>query len=156
MLHSMLETCGGNKVNKCAFISRSEIQAMVCESNCEGVVSYIVDAMRFHEDKQFFVAPYWQGLHLMLLVICPNQGIGYVLDSLKNPNEKPVENYIVVKYVEEAVERLKEDIDTTNSMNWTLVECNQQPSGWECGFYVMRWMFEFVLTRQNEFPNKNN
>nr|KAJ0190589.1 hypothetical protein LSAT_V11C800407070 [Lactuca sativa] len=115
MLNSMLETHVGNKVNKCAFISLSEIQATICESNGEGVVSYIVDAMRFHKDKQFFVAPYWQG---------------YILDSQKNPDEKPVENYIVVKY------------------------CNQQPSGWECCFYVMRWMFEFILTRQNEFPNK--
>ncbi|CAH1418482.1 unnamed protein product [Lactuca virosa] len=156
MLHSMLETRGGNKVNKCAFISPSEIQATICESNGEGVVSYIVDAMRFHKDKQFFVAPYWQGLHWMLLVICPNQGTWYILDSQKNPDEKPVENYIVVKYVEEVVTRLKEDIDTTHPMNWTLVECNQQPSGWECGFYIMRWMFEFVLTRQNEFPNKKN
>ncbi|KAI3522821.1 hypothetical protein L1887_00872 [Cichorium endivia] len=32
--------------------------------------------------------------------------------------------------------------------------CNQQPSGWECAYYVMRWMLEFVLNRQNEFPNK--
>nr|KAJ0214647.1 hypothetical protein LSAT_V11C400186960 [Lactuca sativa] len=156
MLHSMLETHGGNKVNKCAFISPSEIQATICESNGEGVVSYIVDAMRVHEDKEFFVAPYWQGLHWTLLVICPNKGTGYILDSLKNSNEKAVENYIVVKYVEEAVASLKEDIETTHPMNWTLVECNQQPSGWECGFYVMRWMFEFVLTRQYEFPNKSN
>ncbi|CAH1417330.1 unnamed protein product [Lactuca virosa] len=129
MLHSMLETRGGNKVNRCAFISPSEIQATICESNGEDV---------------------------MLLVICPNQGTGYILNSQKNPDEKPVENYIVVKYVEEAVARLKEAIDTTHPMKWTLVECNQQPSSWECGFYVMRWMFEFVLTQQNEFPNKNN
>ncbi|CAI9296523.1 unnamed protein product [Lactuca saligna] len=112
----MLETRGGNKVNRCAFISPSEIQATICESNGEGVLSYIADAMRFHKDKRFFVAPYWQGV----------------------------------------VARLKEDIDTTHPMKWTLVECNQQPSSWECNFYVMRWMFEFVLTRQNEFPNKNN
>ncbi|CAH1412345.1 unnamed protein product [Lactuca virosa] len=107
MLHSMLETRGGNKVNKCAFISPSEIQATICESNGEGVVSYIVDAMRFHKDKLFFVASYWQGVYL-----------GFQ----KNTDEKPVENYIVMKYVEEAVARLKEDIDTTHPMNWTLVE----------------------------------
>ncbi|CAH1444356.1 unnamed protein product [Lactuca virosa] len=122
MFDSMLETHGGNKVNKCAFISPSEIQATIYESNGEDVVSYIVDAMRFHKDKQFFVAPYWQGLHWMLLVICPNQGTGYILDSQKNPDEKPVENYIVVKYVEEVVARLKEDTDTTHPNNWTLVE----------------------------------
>ncbi|CAH1433920.1 unnamed protein product [Lactuca virosa] len=51
MLHSMFETRGGNKVNKCAFISPSVIQEPICESNREGVVSYIVDAMRFHKDK---------------------------------------------------------------------------------------------------------
>ncbi|KAI3510158.1 hypothetical protein L1887_25689 [Cichorium endivia] len=155
MLHSMVETRGGNKVNKCAFISANEIQATICESNGGGVVSYIVDTMRFHNDKEFFVAPYWQGLHWMLLVICPNQRTGYILDSIKNPDLKPVGSYMVVKYIEEAVARFKEDTDTTHKMTWTLVECNQQPSGWECGFYVMRWMYEFVLNRQNEFPNKN-
>ncbi|CAI9284343.1 unnamed protein product [Lactuca saligna] len=121
MLHSMLETRGGNKVNICAFISPSETQATICESNGEGVVSYIVDAMCFHKDKQFFVSPYWQGLHWMLLVICPNQGTGYILDSQINPDKKLVESYIIVKYVEEAVARLKEDIDT-HPMKWTLVE----------------------------------
>ncbi|CAI9298761.1 unnamed protein product [Lactuca saligna] len=55
-------------------------------------------------------------------IIYPNQGTGYILDSQKNPDEKPVENYIIVKYVEEAVARLKEDIDTTHPMKWTLVE----------------------------------
>ncbi|CAH1430847.1 unnamed protein product [Lactuca virosa] len=99
MLHSMLETRGGNKVNKCAFISpRARFK--------QQYASQMVRVL----------------LHWMLLVICPNQGTWYVLDSQKNPDEKPVENYIVVKYVEEAVGRLKEDIDTTHPMNWTLVE----------------------------------
>ncbi|KAL4591741.1 hypothetical protein LXL04_004712 [Taraxacum kok-saghyz] len=114
MLHSMLETRGGDKVNNCAFISPTEIQAPLCKSNGGGVISYLVDTMSFHQDKQFFIAPYWQG----------------------------------------AVAMVKESSDTTYPMTWTFVRCNQQPSGWECGYYVLRWMFEFVLNRQNEFPNK--
>ena len=58
----MLETHVGNKVNKCAFISLSEIQATICESNGEGVVSYIVDAMCFHKDKQLFLHPIGKGI----------------------------------------------------------------------------------------------
>ncbi|KAL4589688.1 hypothetical protein LXL04_002596 [Taraxacum kok-saghyz] len=34
-------------------------------------------------------------------------------------------------------------------------QCNQQEGGWECGYYVMCWMHEFVLSRQFDFPNSN-
>lgn len=154
ILHSMLQTRGGNKMNRCAFVSPTEIQAPICDSNGDGVVSYLVDTMHFYEDKEFFVAPYWESAHWMLLLICPNQRTGYILDSKKMSNGKTIENYLVVKCVEEATVRLNENSNTTYPMTWTLVECNQQPSSWECGYYVMRWMFEFVLNQQDEFPNK--
>nr|KAJ0199481.1 hypothetical protein LSAT_V11C600316460 [Lactuca sativa] len=37
-------------------------------------------------------------------------------------------------------------------MTWIFPKCNQQLSDWECGYYVMNWMHEFVLFRQHGFP----
>ncbi|GJT55850.1 hypothetical protein Tco_0990904 [Tanacetum coccineum] len=40
------------------------------------------------------------------------------------------------------------------SLKWELPTVNRQPSTWECGYYVMRWMHDFVLKYQNDdFPN---
>ncbi|GJW91355.1 hypothetical protein Tco_0168908 [Tanacetum coccineum] len=40
------------------------------------------------------------------------------------------------------------------NLKWELPTVNRQPSTWECGYYVMRWMHDFVLKYQNDdFPN---
>ncbi|GKF23706.1 hypothetical protein Tco_0076028, partial [Tanacetum coccineum] len=36
------------------------------------------------------------------------------------------------------------------SLKWELPIVNRQPSTWECGYYVMRWMHDFVLKYQND------
>ncbi|GKA50277.1 ulp1 protease family, C-terminal catalytic domain-containing protein, partial [Tanacetum coccineum] len=38
------------------------------------------------------------------------------------------------------------------SNKWNFVECNQQRYYWECGYYVMKWMHQFVTHRQHSFP----
>ncbi|MFS7988647.1 hypothetical protein Hanom_Chr11g01037361 [Helianthus anomalus] len=35
-----------------------------------------------------------------------------------------------------------------------MVNCKQQKNGWECGFMVIKNMYEFVNTIQHDFPNK--
>ncbi|GJX46863.1 hypothetical protein Tco_0272053, partial [Tanacetum coccineum] len=40
------------------------------------------------------------------------------------------------------------------SLKWEFPLVNRQPEDWECGYYVMKWMHDFVLKYQNEnFPN---
>ncbi|GJU65139.1 hypothetical protein Tco_1246974 [Tanacetum coccineum] len=40
------------------------------------------------------------------------------------------------------------------SIKWEFPLVNRQPEDWECGYYVMKWMHDFVLKYQNEnFPN---
>ncbi|GJS69056.1 ulp1 protease family, C-terminal catalytic domain-containing protein [Tanacetum coccineum] len=38
------------------------------------------------------------------------------------------------------------------SNKWNFVECNQQRYYWECGYYVMKWMHQFVTHQQHSFP----
>ncbi|GJZ69905.1 ion channel DMI1 isoform X1 [Tanacetum coccineum] len=43
------------------------------------------------------------------------------------------------------------------SLKWESPLLNRQPGDWECGYYVMKWMHDFVLKYQNEnFPNIRN
>ncbi|GKA32453.1 hypothetical protein Tco_0718820, partial [Tanacetum coccineum] len=36
------------------------------------------------------------------------------------------------------------------SLKWEFPLVNRQPGEWECGYYVMKWMHDFVLKYQNE------
>nr|GEX60175.1 ulp1 protease family, C-terminal catalytic domain-containing protein [Tanacetum cinerariifolium] len=38
------------------------------------------------------------------------------------------------------------------SYTWTMVKCNQQEVDSNAGYYVMRWMYDFVITHQIHFP----
>nr|GEY34001.1 ulp1 protease family, C-terminal catalytic domain-containing protein [Tanacetum cinerariifolium] len=40
------------------------------------------------------------------------------------------------------------------SLKWDFPLVNRQPKDWECGYYVMKWMHDFILKYQNDnFPN---
>ncbi|GJT47065.1 hypothetical protein Tco_0955780 [Tanacetum coccineum] len=36
------------------------------------------------------------------------------------------------------------------SLKWEFPLVNRQPGEWECGYYVMKWMHDFVLKYQNK------
>ncbi|CAH1426431.1 unnamed protein product [Lactuca virosa] len=118
VLHSILAT---NGVNRCAFINPQSITETVCvhdeqdktNQHNNRVATEIAETMNFHQEKDFFLAPYWQ----------------------------------------RAVEMFNEDFETSHPMTWTIADCNQQSSNWECGYYVLKWMREFVMYRQYAFPN---
>ncbi|KAI3768402.1 hypothetical protein L2E82_19060 [Cichorium intybus] len=139
--------------NKCAFLNPHRIHGTECQENPENVISYLVEAMRIYQGKQFLVAPYLQSEHWVLLVICTRNRTGYILDSLRSPTLKPVDTYYLLKkHVDTAFARYGKDI--SNPISWTLAECNQQPGDWECGYYVMKWMLDFVMSGQHGFLSR--
>ncbi|KAJ0890553.1 putative dual-specificity kinase TKL-Pl-4 family [Helianthus annuus] len=52
--------------------------------------------------------------------------------------------------------RLSSLIPTTlgSEFNYTMVDCEQQKGGWECGYMVLQHMFDFVNLYQNQFPDE--
>ncbi|GJW26311.1 ulp1 protease family, C-terminal catalytic domain-containing protein [Tanacetum coccineum] len=46
-------------------------------------------------------------------------------------------------------DKIKADVLGGN-LKWELPTVNRQPSTWECGYYIMRWMHDFVLKYQND------
>ncbi|KAK1406086.1 hypothetical protein QVD17_41371 [Tagetes erecta] len=84
--------------------------------------------------KSYILAPFLIGPHYVLFIISPKQKRGYILDSLKGTkNEK---SYPFSKVVEDSFE---------GNFTWAMVNCKQQLSSWECGFMILKHMFEFVL-----------
>ncbi|PWA96447.1 hypothetical protein CTI12_AA039260 [Artemisia annua] len=82
--------------------------------------------------------------HHVLLIICPKHGRGFILDSYKWEKKRTKEDYYLVKQVERVVGHL----------SWELPVVNLQEDTWECGFYVMKWVLDFVLKYQHDdFPN---
>ncbi|CAH1442725.1 unnamed protein product [Lactuca virosa] len=97
MLHSMFQ-----HDNKCAFINPQKITALQCgtdeELGTNVVVNELVDAMNFHQDKDIFLAPYLQGFHYILFVVCPRTHVYYILDSCQGM--KTFEDYDIITHIE--------------------------------------------------------
>ncbi|KAL4582294.1 hypothetical protein LXL04_006840 [Taraxacum kok-saghyz] len=92
----------------------------------------------------------------MLLVICPHQFKCYILNSVFGSKE--LKSYKIVHHVNRAVTRFKKDKTNKASFSptsWSFPKCNKQLDNWECGYYVMCWMHEFVLFRQHNFSQNN-
>ncbi|GJZ93181.1 ulp1 protease family, C-terminal catalytic domain-containing protein [Tanacetum coccineum] len=81
--------------------------------------------------------------HWVLMVLCPNSRKGYIVDSYEY-EKKNENNYYFPAIVESA-------LDT--KFDWTMVKCFQQKGGWECGYYMMKFMFDLVINKQADFPH---
>ncbi|XP_052624365.1 uncharacterized protein LOC111905199 isoform X2 [Lactuca sativa] len=107
MLHSLMLV--SRMDNKCGFINPQCITFTRCEYDDRDEIDYVindlVDVMNFHEEKQFFLAPYWERKHWMLIVICPHQYKSYILDSARGT--KTLKDYTIVENVNKAVTRFK-------------------------------------------------
>ncbi|GJT78805.1 ulp1 protease family, C-terminal catalytic domain-containing protein [Tanacetum coccineum] len=78
--------------------------------------------------------------HWNLFIIVPQQNTGFILDSdMEGKNE---DSYKFTNVVQKAF----------GNMKWNLVECNQQRHYWKCGYYVMKWMRQFVTHQQHSLP----
>ncbi|GKA72488.1 ulp1 protease family, C-terminal catalytic domain-containing protein [Tanacetum coccineum] len=91
----------------------------------------------------FFLAPFIEKEnHWVLFVVCPKQRACYILDSHQPKIKKRTErSYWLTSCLNKFV------------ANYKVVECNQQAGLWECGYYVLKWMHEFVTVHQDHFPD---
>ncbi|PWA73087.1 ulp1 protease family, C-terminal catalytic domain-containing protein [Artemisia annua] len=134
-----------NRNNKTGFLNPEMITADTHMDTDINVEIYLTEALKCETSGyDFFVAPYLQSGHHVLLIICPKHGRGFILDSYKWEKKRTKETYYLVKQVERAVGHL----------SWELLVVNLQEDTWECGFYVMKWVLDFVLKYQHDdFPN---
>ncbi|KAJ0893811.1 putative Ulp1 protease family catalytic domain, papain-like cysteine peptidase superfamily [Helianthus annuus] len=129
--------------SRSAFFNPHHIKGDSCTKNSEGVQEHIIDMFMFHTDKTFFLAPYLADNHWTLIIICPSTERGYIIDSISR--EKDQHSYLLTSVIDEAF---------GFPFLWDMVNCKQQKNGWECGFMVIKNMYEFVNTIQHDFPIK--
>ncbi|CAI9282789.1 unnamed protein product [Lactuca saligna] len=79
----------------------------------------------------------------------PEGVISYLVDSIRLHHGKL---FLIAPYLQKAFMRYEKD--TPTPIGWIFAKCNQQLGGLESGHYVMRWMFDFLTTRQHGFPSK--
>ncbi|KAJ9560349.1 hypothetical protein OSB04_005509 [Centaurea solstitialis] len=67
--------------------------------------------------------------------------------------------FFLAPYLQRAVARYHEEggpceSDKMRPFRWQFPRCNQQKAGWECGYYILHFMFNFVTDQQLRFPHK--
>ncbi|GJV49097.1 ulp1 protease family, C-terminal catalytic domain-containing protein [Tanacetum coccineum] len=84
--------------------------------------------------------------HWTLLIVDRSMQNGYILDSYNKDEKKKKTpgDFLVVNVLNEACQV---------NLDWTFLQCNQQKYTWECGYYVMKWILDFVMIIQHEFPD---
>ncbi|XP_076932092.1 uncharacterized protein LOC143597484 [Bidens hawaiensis] len=107
----------------------------------EYVIEHIKEVISFHKDKQWFMAPHRIGRHWVLILLQHNLILktwkGHIFDSLKGT--KDPSDYEITELFEKAIKQ---------KMTWVMVDCRQQPNGWECGYCVMMAMHDFVISNK--------
>ncbi|CAI9294065.1 unnamed protein product [Lactuca saligna] len=79
----------------------------------------------------------------------PEAVINYIVDVMRIHQGK---QFLIAPYLQRAFARYGKY--TSNPISWMLVECNQQPGDWECGYYVMKWIMDFVMVEHNGFLSR--
>ncbi|XP_019168681.1 PREDICTED: uncharacterized protein LOC109164617 [Ipomoea nil] len=125
-------------VTSIGFACPTQISADMVDLNSPAVTSYLIQVMDKHKDQQFILAPYHQNNHWILIVISTPSKTVYVFDPIKSI--KSVRSLDVKIYVNIAFRSAR----GTRTVNWKKCRCPQQSGGSECGYYVLRYMFEIV------------
>ncbi|XP_076923002.1 uncharacterized protein LOC143584982 [Bidens hawaiensis] len=68
-----------------------------------------------------------------------------ILDSVSVRGKKNKTDYPLSKAIEASF---------GGAFTWNMIKCKQQEGSWECGYLVIRNMFEFVISSQFSLPNK--
>ncbi|GKC96688.1 ulp1 protease family, C-terminal catalytic domain-containing protein [Tanacetum coccineum] len=141
----LFEMVSKEEFNTCAFFNPTIIQGRVCDQESNFAIKHILATVEAHKEKEIFLALYLQDSHWVLFLICPKTRTGYIFDSYKRDKKKTSNSFYLSNTVERAFD---------NSFKWTMLECNQQVALWECGYYVMKFVFETLYIKQKTFSNQ--
>ncbi|XP_031109558.1 uncharacterized protein LOC116013770 [Ipomoea triloba] len=124
-------------VTSIGFACPTQISADMINLNCSLVTSYLIHVMDEHKDQQFILAPYHQDNHWVLIVICTPSKKVYVFDPMKTQRTLEVKTFVNMAFRSIPGR-------ATRNVNWVECKCPQQPRGVECGYYVLRYMFDII------------
>ncbi|KAL8249855.1 hypothetical protein R6Q59_006723 [Mikania micrantha] len=132
------------KPNPCAFLNANTITGDWCKFHRAEVEEHISSLYSYHGDK-YFLAPYLANGHWTLFIIAPKKAQVYILDPLKTKGKKDQSCYLLSQVIQSAFNEV--------NFTWTMIPCKQQTFRWECGYMVIKYMFDYVLIYQEKFPD---
>ncbi|KAL8217242.1 hypothetical protein R6Q57_024079 [Mikania cordata] len=141
---------GGFKgFHKTTYFNPRVVELGVCNTDPNFVINYIKSVMEHHKDKQYFMAPYSSGSHWSLIMIHrnlkDNKFYGSIIDSINKGND--AQCYPIVDIFKKAIRK---------NISWHMVNCYQQSETWECGYYIMKAMYDFVICCKEHLMMHNN
>ncbi|XP_074310270.1 uncharacterized protein LOC141646141 [Silene latifolia] len=119
---------------------------------------YIVHVWKIQDEKNYIIGAFHESNHWMLIVTCLGLNTIYILDSdRKNPKRLDIKKRLQNAWSIHCMQGGRRNFDRKN--NKLIIKddilCPQQPKDYECGYYVMKWMynitFYFSSKKEEEF-----
>ncbi|KAK2369296.1 ubiquitin-specific protease [Trifolium repens] len=133
---------------------------VLIEEDPKPVEEYMVaELMKTKDLKMLFFAPLYfnnyGGGHWVLVVIDAVSEIVYYLDPLlgdpnSHPNMKKFLNTVLQKF--RSLRGARVQRSKLNNISWIRIQCPRQCNSIDCGYFVMRFMKEIVISNQNVIP----
>ncbi|GJW33347.1 ulp1 protease family, C-terminal catalytic domain-containing protein [Tanacetum coccineum] len=96
---SLYHLKGHSSQNKVGFLNPGMITADSCFYEKWATIDYLTQSLTGYD---FYLAPYLQGRHYVLFIICPKHGMGFILNSSKGSNTNE-QSYRLAGLVESVV-----------------------------------------------------
>nr|GEW67298.1 ulp1 protease family, C-terminal catalytic domain-containing protein [Tanacetum cinerariifolium] len=110
-----------SSTNKVGFLNPMMITADLCFHEKFATMDYLAQSLTSYE---FYLAPFPQGRHYVLLIICPKDGRGFILNPQKDSKR--------MRTVTDSLDLWTRNV--VGNMKWDFPLVNRQPKDWECGF----------------------
>ncbi|XP_021864611.2 uncharacterized protein [Spinacia oleracea] len=112
--------------------------------------SYLTHSISKQSKKQFIFITFHQKSHWMLILLCLQRGeaflfasVGVGLDSVQ------VKGHISMSYRTWQANNK----GSQKSLRWKEIICSREPEMSECGYYVMKYMYQIVLLGLQSISN---
>ncbi|KAK9705945.1 hypothetical protein RND81_07G094400 [Saponaria officinalis] len=84
--------------------------------------------------------------HWMLIVVCLGLNTIYILDSQQRTSKKlDIKGRLNAAWILHCVNGGRRNFAKPNKLIIKVIECPQQPEGYECGYYVMKRMYNITF-----------
>ncbi|KAK9740441.1 hypothetical protein RND81_03G035300 [Saponaria officinalis] len=106
---------------------------------------YVSHALKIQENKKYVMGAFFEMNHWMLVVFCPKDDIAYIFESdQKTKKTLAIKDHLPVIWKLFDVVCGRRLPSKKNILEIKMINCPQQPHDFECGYYVMKWMYDIT------------
>ncbi|KAK9690465.1 hypothetical protein RND81_09G129500 [Saponaria officinalis] len=102
--------------------------------------------LNIQQEKKYIMGAFYEGNHWMLIVVCLGLNSAYILDSQQRTKKKlSIKERLKAAWIIYCVNGGRRNFAKKNQLQIKVIECPQQPEDYECGYYVMKWMYNITF-----------